>query len=280
MAADLDLIRSAGFSGIVTSTSNDKMERVPKLAQKRGLRVIMGIWNPGDAWEVSRAIRQRDHVDAYCIGHGGYRDRYSLDQLESALNHVKRRTGKPAAISELARHYDANLARLGDWHFPDAHLTINDGDGRFSADVDRDLEVFMSATQRVIPFAQETGKPVLFANVAYPYAGIPNANRHRQREFFRRLLDRINDPQRGHAVKVAIVAQTAFDTKWKTEKPFYEWDLYTGLIDPNPSSTSRQHDTADEWDGVLSPAGRAIRHWYPHLEEARKGSSPADGRSK
>lgn len=279
VAADLDLIRTAGFSGIVTSTSNDVMERVPRMAQERGLRVIMGVWNPGDPWELARAIRQSRYVDAYCIGHEGYPNRYSLDQLERAVLRVKQRTGKPATASELAIHYTPQLSAIGDWLFPDAHLTIREGDDDYRVDVDRDLERFMKATQTVIPFAQQTGRPVLFHNVAYPYDGVTGASRMRQAEFYRRLLERVNDPQRGHTIKVAIVPQTAFDTQWKLGKPFYPWDPYCGLIEPDPTAASRRFDLPSDWDGPMSPAGRAIRHWFPHLEAAREGRSP-NGRPK
>lgn len=173
------------------------MDQVPRLAQARKLRVIMGVWNPADAWEVSRAIRQGSHVDAYCVGHEGFPDRYSLAQLKRAVALIKRRTGKPAARSELAIRYTPELAQIGDWLFPDAHLTIRADDDDFRADVDGDLDRFMAATKRVVPFAQERQRPLVFANVAYPHAGVPGASRQRQAEFYRRLLDRVNDPERG-----------------------------------------------------------------------------------
>ena len=269
LAADLDQIRAVGFNGVVTSTSNGGMDRVPRLAQERGLRVIMGVWNPADPWEVSRAIRQGSHVDAYCVGHEGYPDRYSLAQLERAVALIKRRTRKPAAPSELANRYTPELARIGDWLFLDTHLTIRDADEDFRVDVDRDLDRFMAATRRVVPYAQELRRPLVFTNVAYPHSGLQGASRQRQAEFYRRLLERVNDPQRGHSVKVAIVPQSAFDTPWKVGKPFYPWDPYAGLIEPDPQAQDRRVAPSGEWDGPLSPAGLAIRKWFPLLDKSQ-----------
>jgi hypothetical protein len=258
---DLDLIRDAGFSGILTSSSDGIMDQVPQAAKRRDLKVIMGIWNPTNRREVSRAISQGRHVDAYCVGHDGYPDRYTLQHLKEAVFLVKKRTGRPAAISEQAKCYNPELARIGDWLFPDAHLTLkaDDEDLVANVDLDRDLRVFIRSTEHLAPFAQELGRPLIFKNVAYPYAGVLGGSRARQAEFFRRLLARINDPQRGYSVKVAIVAQGAFDAPWKTEKPFLAWDPYTGLITTKPAGVA-----------AMSPAGREILRWYPHLEAARK----------
>src|SRR6185295_4936142 len=100
--------------------------------------------------------RQAPYVDAYCVGHEGLPDRYSLSQLARAVDLIKRRTGKPAAPSELAIRYKDELAvelsRIGDWLFPDAHLTIRDGDEDFWVNVDRDLDKFMEATAVVVPY--------------------------------------------------------------------------------------------------------------------------------
>jgi len=276
---ELDLIKTAGFSGILTSTSRDVMSEVPRLAKKRGLKVIMGIWNINDRREVSRAIRQQRFVDAYCVGSSGLRDRYQIQELERVVYLVKRRTGRPVACSELAAHYDARLARIGDWLFPDAHLTVkaSPDDLVATVNIDRDIEYFMQSTVNMATFAHDTGKALVFKNVAYPHGGTTGATRASQAEFFRRLLQWLNDPQRGPSVKVTIVAQSAFDTPWKTRFPFLSWDPKAGLIDLGDAAPkSPLRDGQFDHERLISPAAREILRWYPHLSVATPSGRNAD----
>lgn len=264
---DLNQIRAAGFNGLLTSTSRGIMADVPRLAKQRGLKVIMGVWNPADRQEVSRAIRQARYVDAFCVGHSGFPDRYSVADARRAIFLLKKRTGLPAAVSEHTKYYTPQLSEIGDWLFPDAHLSLKDQpDGPATANVDRDVREFMILTETISAMASRLSRPLILKNVAYPHTGIPGASPLVQAEFFRRLLEHLNDAQYGLSVKVAIVAQGAFDCPWKTKKPFLSWDPYTGLIQPLQAETGRttRFDPLKA-EPLLSPAGLELLRWYPHL---------------
>jgi hypothetical protein len=273
IAAELDLIREAGFSGVVLSGTDNRMVEAPRLAKQRGLKVILGIWKPSDREEVSRAIRLWPHVDGYCVGHNGLRERYSMKQLREAIWLVKKRTGQPATTTELAMQYDDELAAVGDWLFPDAHITLKDDpQGVARVHVERDIELFMKATDAMARLAQRTGQPLLFKSVAYPHAGVDGGSRARQAEFFRRLRQRIDDPQRGHAVKVSFAAQGAFDTDWKLAWPFLAWDPWTGLLKlPGKNAAGQRPKRQD----LLTPAAREILSGYPHLQGRQRRSDDA-----
>lgn len=283
---DLDAIKQAGFSGIVTAGSNGVMAEVPRLAQKRGLRVIMGVWDPSDKRELYRAMRQGEHVDAYTIGESQGRKDNPLALLSSAIRYVKIRTGKPAAFSDIAKRYDDAHAELGDWLFPDAHMTLvaNQAEdavpsSRHEVSVEGQVVFFMRETSRLSDLARRHDLTLVFKNVAYPYDGIQGASREAQAAFYAALLAWMNDPHHGHSVRTSIVPQTAFDCPWKTAMrsplvppgdirfgvEFLPWDPYTGLL--MPAAAQSPGGTADKADPgfVASPAIAALLRWYPHL---------------
>jgi hypothetical protein len=270
---DLDLIRASGITGICIYTSNNIMVEVPRLAQERGLKVILGIWDVHDRSEISRAIWQSSYVDAYCVGGEGLGDRYSLDELRRALFLVRRQTGRPAAISERARHYDEMLAGLGDWIFPEVHLTVKDDDDLLVArvDLDRDIEIAMSSIVRFVSLSSRHRKTLVLKNLGYPYAGVEGASRTIQAEFFRRLLERLSGLERAHGVRLSAVFQGAFDNLWKNGTPFLAWDPYTGLIDRRMVDASRLAlDPGTDVDAgtrrrLLSAVGREILRWCSRL---------------
>jgi len=232
MKADLLLIKGAGFSGILTTSSDKEMMVVPRLAREVGLHVIMGVWDPGDHRELERAVRQAPYVDAYCIGDGQALQGFPIGILESAVRYVKKRTGLPAAVSDLSSRYDARRAAIGDWLFPDTHLTLRDlPQSEPRVDLERDVALFMQSTQAMAEHARTLDVPLLFKNVAYPHAGVAGASPEKQKEFYARIMDFLNDAQRGHVTRTSIVVQGAFDAGWKRGKPFEKWDPYTGLLE-------------------------------------------------
>jgi exo-beta-1,3-glucanase (GH17 family) len=257
IASDLDSIRASGFSGVVTSTSLGVMAEVPGLAKQRGLHVIQGIWDASDQAEINRAIRRRGDADAYCIGHNGLRKRYSIAQLDQAVARVRRVTGRPVATSEQASRYSPEIAAIGDWLFPDVHLTLSEANELDGANEIRSaVDLMLQEVKKLEKYAQSTSKLMVLKNVVYPHHGVPGASRKRQAQFFRELLERLNDPIRGPSVMVAVIPQGAFDAPWKTDDPFLAWDPYTGLILP-PSGGNPL--------GSMSPAGRELLRWHPHL---------------
>jgi hypothetical protein len=269
---DLGEIAAAGFNGILTTSANGPLVEAPRLAQRRGMRVIMGLWEPTSAQERLAAVRQAAYVDAYCLGSDGLRTRYSLGDLRNAVHRIKRSTGRPVTVSEPIRNYeeDPQLASLGDWLFPDSHLTLKDQWRNSNVDVERDVRLFMESTEHTVREARRLGKPLVFRNVGYPYRGIPGASRAAQAEFFRLLLEQLHDPHAGPGIKVALVAQTAYDAPWKTEVPFFDWDPYTSLLEPSEADDA---GTDDAPQYKRTPAAKEIQRYYPHLAIHRESAA-------
>jgi hypothetical protein len=259
---DLAMIKAAGFSGVLTTSSDKGMMVVPHLAQDMGLHVIMGVWSTDHA-ELERAVHARRFVDAYSVGNAQVLEGFPIETLEAAVDYVKRRTHRPVAVSDLPNRYGPRLAALGDWLFPDAHLTLRDRPDIFPrVDLDRDVELFMKSTQAMAAQARTLDRPLVFKNVAYPYDGLASASRAAQAEFYRRILYHLNDAQQGHVTRASIIAQGAFDAPWKLGVPFEPWDPFTGLLIPDQSGRA-----------VSAPAVRELLRRYPWLTPT---ISPAD----
>ena len=64
---ELTWIRNAGFTGIITFSSNGDLAEIPRIAHEHDLHVIMGIWSPGNTAEHLQAIGQKEFVDAYVV---------------------------------------------------------------------------------------------------------------------------------------------------------------------------------------------------------------------
>jgi hypothetical protein len=271
IAIDLDLIQRAGFSGVCTPSCTGVMSQVPRLARGRGLKVIASVKNPADDAELGRAIRLREFVDAYCLGSNQLGNTYSIDTLRSAIERVKSETNRPATTSEYASHYDEELAGLGDWLFPDAHVTVKDTPATESeVNIERDVGVMMDSTRAVLPYAQKTGRPILFRNVTYPHSGAKGASRTAQADFFRTLLARLNDPHRGHPVRTGIVVHSVFDCPWKVGKPFEAWDPHSGLLAVDRSRVATAADVqALNTETLRSLALQEILKWHPRLTASR-----------
>lgn len=263
---DLNAIKKAGFTGIVTFGSSGVMATIPELAKKHGLAVIMGVWDPRSDSEIIQAIRQCKNVDAYCIGHDGIKTRYSDVELTRAIDRVKRRTGRPVATTEEVRFYDDRLVSVGDWLFPDAHISVGDNPTNM-INVTNDISSYATAIQKMVTFAQTTQRLLIFKCVAYPHSGIVGASPENQDLFFRKVLDTVQNPQQGLPVKVSIIALGAFDSPWKVGSPYKAWDPYTGLIRIiAPSLNSKGTSTSNTSLTIqILPAARSIMQYYRRI---------------
>src|SRR6185503_18978769 len=127
--ADLDVLRDAGFNGLVTYGSAGNMgSELPVLAQEAGFEgLIMGIWDPNSEEEYDAAVHaaQNDIVLGYCIGNEGFNrpSRYDMTILSSSVQKLREATGKPVTTTEEIDDYFYNekLLQFGDWIFPNAH---------------------------------------------------------------------------------------------------------------------------------------------------------------
>ena len=243
MDRELEWIRDAGFDGIITFTSRGTFSTIPELAKRNGLLVIMGVWDPTDRQEITIAISKQEYIDAYCVGHNGLDKSYSYDALVKAIQYIRFRTKRPVSTTEKTGLYlsDPRLLSLGDWIFPDAHVSVqNDGDMNFLADATRDGKKTFETAKRIAEHERRNTKPILLKMVTYPMNGITNASLEEQEAFFVFILDERRKVLPDMPSDVSISVHSAFDTPWKTTWPFYEWDPYTGLFDdkgtPRPAA--------------------------------------------
>ena len=145
------------------------------------------------------------------------------------------------------------LAALGDWLFPDAHLSLKTSaqvrDGANSP-VTRHVEQFMALASETATLAQRIQKPLALKQIMYPWDGADEASPESQRYFIAEVLDCLGSPEAGLNLPVAYVVHSAYDAPWKRGGPFHPWDPYTGLLDSN---------------GTPRPAvGEIVRRkWYP-----------------
>lgn len=130
IAKDLLVLKKAGFTGLVTYGSLGKMGRpFLSIAQALGFKgVIVGIWSPFSQGELKNARESADLpiVMGYSIGNEGLyqpRERYSLQDLCSAIAKLREATGKPVTTSEEIDDYllYPELRLVGDWLFPISH---------------------------------------------------------------------------------------------------------------------------------------------------------------
>lgn len=235
---DVISIRQAGFDGIITFTSSEPMDEVADIAERNGLLIVMGVWDPNDRKELHLAAARSEDADGYAVGHNGLDKEYSRQALREAVQFLRYRTRLPVTTTERVDVYlyDEELAELGDWLFPDAHLSLrSEGVGpgflEFSSDPHRDVRRTIDYAQAMAEVARKHRKPVLLKMVAYPIAGVPGASREQQAQFFSVLLDHRRDIRADFPPDVFLAPHGAFDTTWKTVWPYFPWEPHTGLIE-------------------------------------------------
>lgn len=244
---ELAMIRHAGFTGIITFGSRADLARIPGMARQYGLSVIMGIWNPNDRNELRNAWEQRESVDAYCVGHNCLSDDRgqslcTLSELQTAIQWLRRQTGKPVSTTQLAKLYDPSELRLNtmtDFLFPDIHTTFS------NSDFDEQIEQTLRQIRRMADIARQYDRPLVVKMLTYPVRRGPDEpeNPVQQAEFFRQVLQKVRDPIEGPAIPVGMAPATAFDDEWKTGANFFDWDPYTGMFD----DTCLPRPVVSEW---------------------------------
>jgi exo-beta-1,3-glucanase (GH17 family) len=224
---DLRVLRSAGFNGLVTYGSNyanrdapGQMLDIPRLAQEAGFEgMIVGVWDPTDEKELQAAEQAGLYpiVTGYSVGNEGLDERYKLDTLTSALDRLRRTTGKPVATTEQAGDYYENspLWTISDWIFPNAHPFFSGN---------RDPQEAVAWTEKVFKTLDSVSdKPLIFKEVGLPSGGDTGLSEARQARYYRLLRE----------TGVAFVVFEAFDAPWKhlgSPKP----DGTYSLPDPEP----------------------------------------------
>jgi exo-beta-1,3-glucanase (GH17 family) len=213
---DLEVLRDAGFSGIVTYGSGGVMgKEFPTIAQSLGFQgIILGIWDPYSVEEISNAIDASflSSVIGYCVGNEGLDVRYSLEDLALVIDNLHESTGKPATTSEEIDDYlDRELLDLGDWVFPNVHPYFHNQLDPISA-----VQWTESQFEQI---SSETERFVMFKEVGLPSAGdergqISEAN---QALYYQKLSNS----------NTLFVYFEAFDQPWKTHLPIEpHWGIF------------------------------------------------------
>jgi exo-beta-1,3-glucanase (GH17 family) len=239
MEKELSWIKNARFTGIITFNSRDNFSKIPELAKKQGLSVIMGIWNPLDRQELANAIAKKKYVDGYCVGNNCLNKDYSFAQLTHALQVIRFRTKKPVSTTEPICKYllDERLINLGDWIFPDVHssIPIDDPvrDGKELINLSQKLSKKLSG--QIV----SRSKLILLKFVTYPDSGILNTSFDEQKRYFTYILKNHRTVMPEIPSNVYISFHSAFDMPWKNNPSFNLWDPYTGLLnadgEPRPA---------------------------------------------
>jgi exo-beta-1,3-glucanase (GH17 family) len=179
----------------------------------------MGVWNPRDTQEIIAAISQSNYVDAYCVGHNGWGERrYSFDELANAIGYVRLHTRRPVTTTEKLDSYLAHkeLLSIGDWIFPDAHVSLKEGINVYRADAERDTRQLIQWAKLIAARPEREGKPILLKMIAYPMNGISNASLQEQSSFFISIFEIRRDVMSELPVDVSVSMHSAFDIPWKT----------------------------------------------------------------
>ena len=130
ITTDLEVLKKAGFTGLITYASSGIMgKQFLTIAQSLGYKgLIMGIWSPFGQDELNNAVSAASFpiVLGYDIGNEGLGDahsRYSPSELCAAIASLRIQTGKPVATSEDIEMYYRwpALLSVGDWVFPISH---------------------------------------------------------------------------------------------------------------------------------------------------------------
>jgi exo-beta-1,3-glucanase (GH17 family) len=214
---DLEVLRAAGFNGLVTYGSQNVLGSVvPRVAQEAGFEgMIMGIWDPASEEERANALAAANYdvILGYVIGNEGLDVRYSLDTLRTAIGEVRAATGRSVTTTEEWGDYRVNsdLLQIGDWVYPNVH-PFYAGILDPARAVDWTLSVYDE-------FEQLTNLPIVFKEVGLPTDGDPNdqLSEMGQAEYYRFLQE----------TDVNFTYFEAFDQPWKqftSVEPY--WGIY------------------------------------------------------
>lgn len=225
---DLMVLRKAGFTGLVTYSSSGVMGReLPALAQSQGFQgLIVGVWDPANKEEITaaKAAARNPVVLGFCVGNEGLQKRYQMSALSSAIEDLRKTTGKPVTTTEEIDDYsDENLLRLGDWVFPNAHPYFHN-----QLDPNAAVRWTQGASDDL---KRRSGRLVMFKEVGLPTEGDPQGrlSEANQERYYLELAK----------TDVRFVYFEAFDQPWKTHLPIEpHWGIFKS--DRTPKALGRK----------------------------------------
>jgi exo-beta-1,3-glucanase (GH17 family) len=204
---DLKVLKSAGFTGLLTYSSTGIMgEKFPDIAKEMGFDgIIIGVWDPKNELELNAAKRAAGNsiLLGYCVGNEGLEDRYSFLELSDAISRLRNETSKPVTTTEELDDYEHEaLLTLGDWVFPNAHPFFQN-----IKDPEKAVAWTVKAYQKL---TGKTGRTVIFKEVGLPTAGEPDGlSENNQADYYAGLMKE----------NIHFFFFEAFDQEWKTKQP-------------------------------------------------------------
>jgi len=211
---DLQVLRKAGFTGIVTYGSDGAIgQNIATLAKREGfMGLIMGVWTPNDPTETNnaRAAAPNPIVLGYCIGNEGLMNgSYSLASVQSAMQGMRSATGKPVTSTETVDNY-GGLFNIVDWVYPNAHPYWHNV-------VDPVAAISWTVNTYNTFLTQSGGKPLVLKEVGLPNAGATNCSDASQQSYY---LGLANTPVKFNYFE-------AYDQPWKNWAPVEpHWGLF------------------------------------------------------
>lgn len=210
--ADLALLASVAFGGVMTYGAAQPLDRIAERAQTQGLATILGVWDPKSASELANAIAAADHVAGYIVGTEGLlRGDYSLSELETAIVQLRSATGKPVTTSEPWFMYldNAALRDVGDWLAPTVHPFWDWAlEGLCAGTLDPLWAARWTADRYHDVVAVAGTKQVVLREAGLPSAPASELSQAKQTTYFRTLLETDD---------VQFTFFEAFDQTWKSE---------------------------------------------------------------
>ncbi len=226
---ELAILNDAGFTGVITFSSQQSHGRIPQIAKKQGFRgVIMGIIDVTNKFEIQNALQASPYVDAYCVGHMFTDHGFTIYEVLKTMNLFRKKTKRPVSTTLRPNGYKVfpEISRIVDWIFPDIHGNWYSKSN--SSDVLKQTRAFIkdvSELQVLYP-----NKPVLLKMISFPSSEAPGASFEEQYNFYRVLTEyvvsSIEFPERVYPSYFS-----AFDLLWKT--PERGWPLgerYVGFF--------------------------------------------------
>jgi exo-beta-1,3-glucanase (GH17 family) len=258
MIADLQTLRRAGFTGIVTYGSlGIQGTAFPGLAKQEGFdTVIMGIWDPTNQTEITNAqtaAAQIPVVRGFCVGNEGVGGRYSMAQLQSAISTLKSTTGKPCSTTEVIEKYTdptlmPTLVNITDWVYPNAHPYWHNVTVPTQA-----VQWTQNAYNQFLGIAGS--KPLILKEVGEPTAGDTRVSPTVQEQYYLGLAN----------TNVKFNYFEAFDGAWKTwasVEPY--WGLFTSTRAAKPIATDLLNQFQPNMNFyVYQDATSANNHYAP-----------------
>lgn len=186
VTADLKVLRDSGFTGLITYGSD--VEAIADVASVLGFRaMLLGVWNPFDAAEISKALRivraHRNLIIGLVVGNEGVLNgRYGVVGLCEAMNGVRTAARKPVTSTETVDVIlgEPNLVRCSDFITVNAHPYFSSQKDPANA-VKWTLEAWEAIRK------QYPGKPLLLKEVGLPSAGDGDLSEETQKEYYLRL---------------------------------------------------------------------------------------------